>query len=52
MSHPIVQPVAEFLVHAALLVFAAVGTGLLPDGVVRLALATDRPRRSERGGAG
>ena len=48
MSHPI----PEFLVHAALLVFAALGTGLLLDGVVRLALATDSPRRSERGGAG
>jgi hypothetical protein len=32
-------------------VFAAVGTGLLLDGVVRLALATDRPRHSERGRA-
>ena len=41
---------SEFLTHAALVTFAATGTGLLLAGVVRVALATDRPR-SEPGGA-
>lgn len=43
---------SEFLTHAALVAFAAAGTGLLLAGVVHVALATDRPRRSERGGTG